>query len=185
MSSSGSASPSWPTGISRFDGHRRAFVKVQDGCILNCTYCIIPQVRPGLRSRTPEEITAEVRRLVDRGYKEIILTGIHLGHYGVDTTRGRSGKRSVPPVAPHPPARPDSRKLAAAAVEPGSGRSGAGFYRRGRRLRAALSPFSSVPAKRFGRRSVPDEAPLPRRTVSRKNRRHSQGAAASPPFRPT
>jgi threonylcarbamoyladenosine tRNA methylthiotransferase MtaB len=83
---------SWPTGISRFDGHRRAFVKVQDGCILNCTYCIIPQVRPGLRSRTPDEIVEEVRRLIDRGYHEIILTGIHLGHYGVEATRGRSGK---------------------------------------------------------------------------------------------
>jgi len=83
---------SWPTGISRFDGHRRAFVKVQDGCILNCTYCIIPLVRPGLRSRTPAEIIEEVRRLIDHGYKEIILTGIHLGHFGVETTRGRSGK---------------------------------------------------------------------------------------------
>jgi threonylcarbamoyladenosine tRNA methylthiotransferase MtaB len=81
----------WPTGISRFDGHRRAFVKVQDGCILNCTYCIIPQVRPGLRSRTPDEIVAEIERLVAGGYKEIILTGIHLGHYGVEATRGRSG----------------------------------------------------------------------------------------------
>jgi threonylcarbamoyladenosine tRNA methylthiotransferase MtaB len=83
---------SWPTGISRFDGHRRAFVKVQDGCILNCTYCIIPQVRPGLRSRSPDEIEEEVRWLVDRGYREIILTGIHLGHFGVEATRGRSGR---------------------------------------------------------------------------------------------
>jgi threonylcarbamoyladenosine tRNA methylthiotransferase MtaB len=82
----------WPTGISRFDGHRRAFVKVQDGCILNCTYCIIPQVRPGLRSRTPADVVEEVRRLVDNGYREIILTGIHLGHFGVEATRGRSGK---------------------------------------------------------------------------------------------
>lgn len=81
----------WPTGISRFDGHRRAFVKVQDGCILNCTYCIIPQVRPGLRSRTPEEIETEVRRLVDNGYKEIVLTGIHLGHFGVEATRAKTG----------------------------------------------------------------------------------------------
>jgi len=81
-----------PAGISYFDGHRRAFVKVQDGCILKCTYCIIPQVRPGLRSRTPEEIDDEVRRLVDNGYREIVLSGIHLGHYGVDTTRGKSGK---------------------------------------------------------------------------------------------
>lgn len=81
----------WPTGISRFDGHRRAFVKVQDGCILNCTYCIIPQVRPGLRSRTPAEIIDEVRRLTENGYREIVLTGIHLGHFGVEATRGRSG----------------------------------------------------------------------------------------------
>jgi threonylcarbamoyladenosine tRNA methylthiotransferase MtaB len=80
-----------PEGISHFDGRRRAYVKVQDGCILNCTYCIIPQVRPGLQSRTPESIEAEVRRLLDNGYREIVLTGIHVGHYGVDTTRGKSG----------------------------------------------------------------------------------------------
>ena len=80
-----------PDGISHFDGRRRAYVKVQDGCILNCTYCIIPQVRPGLQSRTPESIEAEVRRLIDNGYREIVLSGIHVGHYGVDTTRGRSG----------------------------------------------------------------------------------------------
>jgi threonylcarbamoyladenosine tRNA methylthiotransferase MtaB len=82
----------WATGISQFDAHRRAFVKVQDGCILNCTYCIIPTVRPGLRSRTASEIQEEVRRLVDNGYREIVLTGIHLGHYGVEATRGRSGR---------------------------------------------------------------------------------------------
>ena len=80
-----------PTGISRFEGRRRAYVKVQDGCILRCTYCIIPQVRPGLQSRSPEEIEAEIRRLIHNGYQEIIITGIHVGHYGVDTTRGRSG----------------------------------------------------------------------------------------------
>src|SRR6185369_9503986 len=65
---------------------------VQDGCILNCTYCIIPQIRPGLASRTPAEIETEVRQLIDNGYREIILTGIHLGHYGVEATRGRSGR---------------------------------------------------------------------------------------------
>ena len=80
-----------PDGISHFDGHRRAFVKVQDGCILRCTYCIIPEVRPGLQSRTPESIEAEVRRLIDNGHREIVLSGIHVGHYGVDTTRGKSG----------------------------------------------------------------------------------------------
>ena len=80
-----------PTGISRFEGRKRAYVKVQDGCILKCSYCIIPHVRPGLRSRSPEDIEAEVHRLIDNGYQEIILTGIHVGHYGVDTTRGRTG----------------------------------------------------------------------------------------------
>ncbi len=82
----------FPTGISRFDGHKRAFVKVQDGCLLRCSYCIIPQVRPRLESRSPEDIESEIRRLIEFGYEEIVLTGIHVGHYGVDTTRGRSGR---------------------------------------------------------------------------------------------
>lgn len=81
-----------PSGISRFEGRRRAYVKVQDGCILRCTYCIIPQVRPGLRSRSAGDIESEVRRLIDNGYQEIIITGVHVGHYGVDTSRGRSGQ---------------------------------------------------------------------------------------------
>ncbi len=78
-----------PRGITRFDGHQRAFVKVQDGCLLNCTYCIIPHVRPTLRSRPPEEIVAEVRGLTERGCQEVVLTGVHLGHYGIDLSRGR------------------------------------------------------------------------------------------------
>lgn len=80
-----------PRGISHFEGRKRAFVKVQDGCILKCTYCIIPQVRPGLSSRSPADIEEEVRRLIGNGYKEIVISGIHVGHYGVDTTRGKSG----------------------------------------------------------------------------------------------
>src|SRR5437762_5950831 len=79
-----------PQGISRFDGHQRAFVKVQDGCLLHCSYCIIPRVRPTLRSRPPEEIESEVSRLVAGGCQEIVLTGIHLGHYGIDLSRGRA-----------------------------------------------------------------------------------------------
>jgi len=82
-----------PAGISHFDGRKRAYVKVQDGCILNCTFCIIPQVRPGLHSRPADDIEDEVRRLIDNGYKEIVITGIHVGHYGVDTTRGKSGHK--------------------------------------------------------------------------------------------
>lgn len=79
----------FPSGIKRFDGHQRAFVKVQDGCLLNCTYCIIPRVRSTLRSRDPDEIVAEVVNLVENGVKEIVLTGVHLGHYGIDLCRGQ------------------------------------------------------------------------------------------------
>ena len=82
-----------PEGISQFEGRKRAYVKVQDGCILKCTYCIIPSVRPGLQSRSPEQIEQEVRRLIDNGYLEIVITGVHVGHYGVETTRGKSGKK--------------------------------------------------------------------------------------------
>ena len=73
-----------PNGISEFGERHRAYVKVQDGCLLRCSYCIIPFVRPKLTSRPLEEILDEVRRLRDNGYQEVVLTGIHLGHYGVD-----------------------------------------------------------------------------------------------------
>jgi len=73
-----------PDGISQFGDRHRAYVKVQDGCMLRCTYCIIPHVRPDLTSRPTQQILDEARRLVDNGYREIVLTGIHLGHYGVD-----------------------------------------------------------------------------------------------------
>ncbi|MBI2804052.1 MAG: tRNA (N(6)-L-threonylcarbamoyladenosine(37)-C(2))-methylthiotransferase MtaB [Planctomycetes bacterium] len=78
-----------PAGITRFDDHQRAFVKVQDGCLLNCTYCIIPSVRPSLRSRSIDAISAEVSDLVASGYHEIVLTGVHLGHYGLDASKGK------------------------------------------------------------------------------------------------
>jgi threonylcarbamoyladenosine tRNA methylthiotransferase MtaB len=78
-----------PTGISTFANRQRAYVKVQDGCLLNCTFCIIPKVRPHFSSRPIPHILDEVGRLVDSGYRELILTGIHLGHYGVEWNRGR------------------------------------------------------------------------------------------------
>lgn len=78
-----------PQGISRFDDHSRAFVKVQDGCLLNCSYCIIPSVRPTMRSRPVQDIVQEVTQLVDSGFQEIVLTGIHLGHYGIDLSKGK------------------------------------------------------------------------------------------------
>ncbi|MBL8794945.1 MAG: tRNA (N(6)-L-threonylcarbamoyladenosine(37)-C(2))-methylthiotransferase MtaB [Planctomycetia bacterium] len=79
-----------PTGIRRFDGHQRAFVKVQDGCLLHCSFCIIPSVRPVVRSRSIAGIVDEVAQLVEGGCPEVVLTGIHLGHYGIDLSRGKS-----------------------------------------------------------------------------------------------
>jgi threonylcarbamoyladenosine tRNA methylthiotransferase MtaB len=76
-----------PTGISTFGRRHRAYVKVQDGCLLRCSFCIIPYVRPQLTSRPVPHILDEVRRLVDNGYREVVLTGIHLGHYGVEWNR--------------------------------------------------------------------------------------------------
>ncbi len=73
-----------PSGIDSFGVRHRAYVKVQDGCNMGCSYCIIPTVRPNLISRPAEDVLAEIQRLVDGGYREIVLTGIHLGHYGVD-----------------------------------------------------------------------------------------------------
>jgi threonylcarbamoyladenosine tRNA methylthiotransferase MtaB len=78
-----------PTGISGFGQRHRAYVKVQDGCLLRCSFCIIPIVRPEMASRPWKHIIDEVRRLIDNGYREIVLTGIHLGHYGVDWNRNR------------------------------------------------------------------------------------------------
>ena len=82
-----------PAGITDFEGRQRAFVKIQDGCILKCSYCIIPTVRPGLRSREPQVIEDEVRALIDHGYREIVLSGIHMGHFGVDTNNLSAGSR--------------------------------------------------------------------------------------------
>jgi threonylcarbamoyladenosine tRNA methylthiotransferase MtaB len=84
-----------PTGISGFGRRHRAYVKVQDGCMLRCSFCIIPYVRPHLASRPVEHILDEIRRLVDRGYREVVLTGIHLGHYGVEWNRHQPKNRWI------------------------------------------------------------------------------------------
>ena len=64
--------------------HTRAYVKVQDGCNQFCSYCIIPYTRGRVRSRKSEDVYAEVTRLAKAGYREVVLTGIHLSSYGVD-----------------------------------------------------------------------------------------------------
>ena len=71
--------------LSRTAEHTRAYLKVQDGCNQFCTYCIIPYARGRVRSRKKEDVGEEVRTLAEHGYQEVVLTGIHLSSYGIDT----------------------------------------------------------------------------------------------------
>ncbi len=69
--------------VSSFE-RSRAYVKIQDGCDRYCTYCIIPYVRGNIRSRKAEDVLAEIREIAIKGYKEIVITGIHISSYGKD-----------------------------------------------------------------------------------------------------
>lgn len=71
--------------LTRTAEHTRAYIKVQDGCNQFCSYCIIPYARGRVRSRDHESVLREVRGLASNGYKEVVLTGIHLSSYGMDT----------------------------------------------------------------------------------------------------
>ena len=70
------------------EDHTRAILKIQEGCNNRCTYCIIPSVRGPIRSRPLQEVAAEARRLADAGFRELVLTGIHLSSYGRDLEGG-------------------------------------------------------------------------------------------------
>lgn len=70
--------------IDNMEGRTRAFVKIQDGCENFCSYCIIPYTRGKCRSKDKNKVLEEINTLVNNGYKEIVLTGIHTGHYGED-----------------------------------------------------------------------------------------------------
>ncbi len=70
--------------LSRGGSHTRAFIKVQDGCNQFCSYCIIPYARGRVRSRERRDVVEEIRGLVEQGYREVVLTGIHLSSYGVE-----------------------------------------------------------------------------------------------------
>ncbi len=70
--------------ICKIGDHTRAFIKIQDGCNQFCSYCIIPYTRGRVRSRRPLEVVEEAKRLVEKGYQEMVLTGIHLSSYGLD-----------------------------------------------------------------------------------------------------
>ena len=70
--------------INRFTGYTRAYLRIQEGCNRRCTYCIIPYARGGSRSETPENVLLQAQRFAGQGYREIVLTGTHIGMYGVD-----------------------------------------------------------------------------------------------------
>lgn len=70
--------------LDTFETRTRAFVKIQDGCNNFCSYCIIPYSRGNIRSKEKDDVVSEVKCLVKNGYKEVVLTGIHTGHYGKD-----------------------------------------------------------------------------------------------------
>ena len=70
--------------IHKVNEHTRAYIKIQDGCNQFCSYCIIPYTRGRIRSKNPVEVLEEVKNLASQGYKEIVLTGIHLSSYGKD-----------------------------------------------------------------------------------------------------
>jgi len=90
--------------IKRFPGRTRAYLKIQDGCESFCTYCIVPFARGPYRSLAPERVLTMLEMLSGQGYREVVLTGIHLGKYGVDLGRsvdlisllGEIGKKELP-----------------------------------------------------------------------------------------
>ena len=73
-----------PLSIQKLANRTRAYLKIQDGCSQYCSYCIIPYARGPIRSREPQEVVAEVKRLAENGFKEVVLTGIHVASYGKD-----------------------------------------------------------------------------------------------------
>ena len=80
--------------LSRTGEHTRAYIKVQDGCNQFCSYCIIPFARGRVRSRSLEDVVQEVTTLSGNGYKEVVLTGIHLSSYGVDFEEQEARKKT-------------------------------------------------------------------------------------------
>ncbi len=108
-----------PAGITEFAGHRRAFLKIQDGCDKRCAFCIIPHVRGRSTSRPAEELASEVQRLVASGHVEIVLCGIHIGHWGLDIGSSFSAllRRLVEVEGVGPHGRPVEWRLRVSSIE--------------------------------------------------------------------
>jgi len=99
--------------ITQFEGHTRAFVKVQDGCDSFCSYCMIPYVRGRSRSRPLESIVSEVEGLIASGYKEIVLTGINVGDFSLP-----DGKKGLGPLVRFVDALPGLQRLRISSIDP-------------------------------------------------------------------
>ena len=95
----------------------RAFVKIQDGCNNFCSYCIIPYARGRIRSRTPEDVLAELNDLAGKDYKEVILSGIHIGSYGLD--RGEDPGKALFSLLADVNDIPEIKRIRLGSVEPG------------------------------------------------------------------
>ena len=109
-----------PAGITEFQGHTRAFLKIQDGCDQACAFCIIPRVRGKSKSRPAAELAAEVTRLVAAGHVEVVLCGIHIGHWGRDLGLALpdllEALTSMPPQ-PGPDGQPTEFRLRLSSIE--------------------------------------------------------------------
>jgi threonylcarbamoyladenosine tRNA methylthiotransferase MtaB len=97
--------------------HSRAFVKVQEGCNESCSFCIVPQTRGTSRSRKPESVLTQVRELLASGYLEVVLTGVHLGDYGLDLPGNR---RMLTELVRDILAIPELRRFRLSSIEPAS-----------------------------------------------------------------
>jgi len=103
--------------ISEMLERSRAFVKVQEGCNESCAFCIVPQTRGRSRSRRPESVLEQARALVDNGYPEVVVTGVHVGDYGLDLVEGR---RLLRPLLESMLAIPGLERLRLSSIEPAS-----------------------------------------------------------------
>ena len=101
--------------VKRFMSRTRAFLKIQDGCDSYCSYCIVPYARGPLKSMVPETVISSTEIFEKQGYKEIVLTGIHLGKYGKDLT----GKSELAPVLMKIGRQNPSYRIRLSSLEPG------------------------------------------------------------------
>jgi threonylcarbamoyladenosine tRNA methylthiotransferase MtaB len=103
-----------PLSIRGHQGHTRALMKIQEGCDNRCTFCIVPSVRGGIRSRTLDSIRDEARALADSGFQEVVLTGVHLTSYGRDL----EGKPTLSDAVAAAAEAPGIRRIRLGSLEP-------------------------------------------------------------------